>query len=178
MKFAVVALGSTGDLYPFLAIASALARRGHDVTLLGQAPYESQVLAEGVGFRAVVGSAEHHRTLEHPLLWHPLHGFGVLWHHRRASGEPTCLALGELARSGERRAIDGAGDPIAAGAGLPAIAGRADPALVRLHRTLALRHTSDRCSSVLGSTALDARGSGLFWTLLDRWKPSPWLVPC
>ena len=72
MKFAVVTLGSAGDLHPFLAIARGLARRGHDVRLLSQTPYEAQSLAEGVPFTSVVDTATHERTLKHPQLWHPL----------------------------------------------------------------------------------------------------------
>jgi rhamnosyltransferase subunit B len=98
MKFAIVTLGSSGDLSPFLAVARALTHRGHDVTLLSQAPYEYQVRAEGVAFRPVADEAAHRRTLEHPLLWHPVHGFGVLWRHLAVPAiEATCEILGEMA---------------------------------------------------------------------------------
>ena len=71
MKFAIVTLGSAGALHPFLAVARALVERGHVVHLLTQAPYESEVLAEGVQFMPVATLTEHDRTLRHPVLGHP-----------------------------------------------------------------------------------------------------------
>jgi rhamnosyltransferase subunit B len=116
MRVAIVTLGSTGDLYPFLAVARELIRSGHEVHFLSQAPYEPIVRAEGVKFHAVVGAAEHRQTLEHPLLWHPLHGFGVLWRHLAVPAiESTCEILGELAAEGERK-LAVLASPLAAGA--------------------------------------------------------------
>lgn len=182
MKFAVAALGSTGDLYPFLAIACALARRGHDVTLLGQAPYESQVLAEGIGFRAVVGSADHRRTLDHPLLWHPLHGFGVLWRHLAAPAiEPTCQALGELAHtSGGAEPLTVLATPIAAGA---RFARDRWPERIRLlsgyTAPLGLRHSGD--PMFVGPWQVPRWAPpwlrARLWALLDRWKLEPMARP-
>lgn len=180
MRFAVVALGSAGDLHPFLAIARELARRGHEVTLLGQAPYQAQVEREGVGFVAAVNSSTHERTLTHPLLWHPLDGFGVLWRHLCVPAiEPTCEALGELAhRSAEPLIV--LASPMAAGA---RFARDRWPDRIRLRSgytaPLALRSTAD--PMFLGEWQVPnwlppSLRRGL-WRALDRWKLEPMARP-
>lgn len=122
MKVLLATLGSAGDLHPFLAVARALRRRGHDVELMSNAPYRSAVEAEDVPFRALCSERDHARTATHPDLWHPVRGFGVLWRHLavpavdpvlervqalRSDGSPFCvlaspLAVGaRLARAGD-----------------------------------------------------------------------------
>lgn len=182
MKFAVVTLGSAGDLHPFLAIARELARRGHDVRLLSQAPYEAQSLAEGVPFMPVVDTATHDRTLKHPLLWHPLNGFGVLWRHLAVPAiEPTCEALGALAQDcGKNERLTVFASPLAAGA---RFARERWPDRIRLvsgyTAPMGLRSIED--PMFLGGWQVPrwvpqlARGS--LWRLLDRWKLEPMARP-
>jgi len=183
MKFAVVTLGSAGDLHPFLAIARELVRRGHDVQLLSQAPYENQSLAEGVPFRAVVDAAAHERTLKHPLLWHPLHGFGVLWRHLAVPAiEPTCEALGELAHSASASAerLTVLASPLAAGA---RFARERWPNQIRLlagyTAPMGLRSIED--PMFLGAWRvpqwMPSSGRRMLWRLLDRWKLEPMARP-
>ncbi|MGM9487113.1 glycosyltransferase [Ideonella sp. YS5] len=178
MKFAIVTLGSAGDLHPFLAIARALVERGHEVHLLTQAPYESEVRAEGVDFFPVATQDEHERTLRHPLLWHPLHGFGVLWRHLAVPAiGPTLHAIDLLSASGSLTVL---ASPLAAGARL---ARELWPGRVRLlsgyTAPMGLRSTSD--PMFMGSWRVPSfvpRGvrSGL-WKALDRWKLEPMAQP-
>lgn len=180
MRFAVVTLGSAGDLHPFLAIARELVRRGHEVTLLGQAPYRDQVEREGVPFRAIVGAAEHERTLTHPLLWHPIDGFGVLWRHLCVPAiEATCEALGALAHERLEPLVVFA-SPLAAGA---RFARDRWPGRIRLlsgyTAPMGLRDVSD--PMFLGAWRVPAwlpapvrRG---LWRALDRWKLEPMARP-
>jgi len=181
MKFAVVTLGSAGDLHPFLAIARELVRRGHDVQLLSQAPYEGQSLAEGVPFRSVVDAAAHERTLQHPLLWHPLHGFGVLWRHLAVPAiEPTCEALGELAHSASGERLTVLASPLAAGA---RFARERWPKQIRLlsgyTAPMGLRSIED--PMFLGAWRvppwMPSLGREVLWRLLDRWKLEPMARP-
>jgi rhamnosyltransferase subunit B len=81
MRFAIVTLGSLGDLNPFLEIAVELVRRGHDVELLTSPRFEARVRARGVAFHPIGDPHDAERTEEHPDLWHPIRGFGVLWRH-------------------------------------------------------------------------------------------------
>lgn len=50
MKCLIVTLGSSGDVHPFIAVGMALKRRGHQVTMLVNPYYESQVLQVGLDY--------------------------------------------------------------------------------------------------------------------------------
>ena len=52
-EFVLCTLGTQGDISPFLAIGSALAARGHSVTILSNAHWRDQVEACGAGFAAI-----------------------------------------------------------------------------------------------------------------------------
>ncbi|WP_374567681.1 glycosyltransferase [Ideonella sp.] len=181
MRFAVVTLGSAGDLHPFLAIARELVRRGHQVTLLSQAPYEGQSLAEGVPFQSVADTAAHERTLKHPLLWHPLHGFGVLWRHLAVPAiGPTCEILGELAHGSAQEGLTVLASPLAAGA---RFARERWPGRVRLlsgyTAPMGLRSIED--PMFLGAWQIPNWAPPplrrALWHLLDRWKLEPMSQP-
>ncbi len=45
--------GSLGDLYPYLAVARELKRRGHGITIASFEAYRDRVIAEGIGFHPV-----------------------------------------------------------------------------------------------------------------------------
>jgi rhamnosyltransferase subunit B len=109
----VVAIGTAGDLYPFLRIARALMARGQRVTLLGVDTHAAAVAAAGVPFRGLGTDAQYRATLEHPDVWHPRKGFGVLWAGMRDSldalpdfvatlpaGEPLAMLAHPLALPG------------------------------------------------------------------------------
>jgi len=75
----VVAVGTAGDLYPFLRIARELIARGRRVTLLAPAVYAAAVAAAGVPFVGLGTEAQFRAALDHPDVWHPRKGFRVLW---------------------------------------------------------------------------------------------------
>jgi rhamnosyltransferase subunit B len=75
----IVALGTAGDLYPLLRIARDLQARGHRVTLLGVQVHEDSAARAGVPFHSLGTAAQYRATLDHPDVWHPRKGFGVLW---------------------------------------------------------------------------------------------------
>jgi len=75
----VVAVGTAGDLYPFLRIAGELLARGHRVTLVGLAAHAAAAAAAGVPFIGLGTEAQYRATLDHPDVWHPRRGFAVLW---------------------------------------------------------------------------------------------------
>ena len=58
MKISLLALGSQGDVQPFIALACGLAQHGHQARILAVADYEPLVRSYGVPFSAVGGSAE------------------------------------------------------------------------------------------------------------------------
>jgi rhamnosyltransferase subunit B len=181
MRFAVVTLGSAGDLHPFLAVARALVERGHEVHLLSQAPYEAAVRSEGVGFIAVASEREHQRTLQHPLLWHPLHGFGVLWRHLAVPAiGPTLDALDALSRDASGHPLVVFASPLAAGARL---ARERWPERIRLvsgyTAPMGLRSIDDPL--YVGPWRVPSwvprRARHALWRGLDRWKLEPMAQP-
>ena len=79
MHLLVATLGSAGDMYPFLRLARGLQARGHRVTMIGPAVHAAMAEAAGVAFVGMGTEAEYLAMLEHPDVWHPRRGFGVLW---------------------------------------------------------------------------------------------------
>ncbi len=70
----VIPMGSAGDVYPFVAMATALRQRGHRVTLLTSGAYQWLAEAEGLDFVPLISASEHEELVANPLLWHPRHG--------------------------------------------------------------------------------------------------------
>jgi rhamnosyltransferase subunit B len=180
LDFAVITLGSAGDLHPFLAIARALKERGHRVCLMSQEPHRAAVEADGVAFHAIAAEEAHTRTLTHPLLWHPLDGFGVLWRHLAV----PAIGLTLDAISGWLDEHEGPlllfASPLAAGARL---AKAKWPDRIRLvsgyTAPMGLRSVDD--PMVLGAWQVPVwmprsvrRG---LWSALDRWKLEPMARP-
>jgi rhamnosyltransferase subunit B len=81
----VAAVGSAGDMYPFLHLARTLLARGHRVTLVGVQAHAGAAAAAGVPFHGLGTEAEYYALLDDPDLWHPRRGFGVIWRGMRAS---------------------------------------------------------------------------------------------
>jgi rhamnosyltransferase subunit B len=101
MRFAIVTLGSLGDLNPFLEIAVELKRRGHEVELLTSPRFEARVRARGIAFHPIGAPRDAERTEAHPELWHPIRGFGVLWRHLGVPAlRPTFDRLAVLSQAG------------------------------------------------------------------------------
>ncbi|MGD0387529.1 MAG: glycosyltransferase [Tepidisphaeraceae bacterium] len=78
LRILIAALGSHGDVHPFLAMGQTLRGRGHDVRIIAPAMYET--LANSLGLQFVpVGSVElFERHAARPELWRPVRGFGVM----------------------------------------------------------------------------------------------------
>ena len=76
----VVTIGSAGDLFPFLRLALALRERGHRVDFLAPSLHEPYVAATGLPFH---GLSVDPAVLDHPDLWHPTRGFGIVWQATR-----------------------------------------------------------------------------------------------
>jgi rhamnosyltransferase subunit B len=78
--FVLVTIGSAGDLFPFMRIALALQGAGHRVSFLGPVQHEPFVRAAGLPFHGLPADPG---VLDHPDLWHPTRGFGVVWEATR-----------------------------------------------------------------------------------------------
>ena len=74
LHIVAVALGSFGDVHPFLGIGRALAARGHAVDLLANPLYEDAVQGAGLTFTPI-GSREIFETaIDDPRMWTLRHG--------------------------------------------------------------------------------------------------------
>ena len=76
----LVTIGSAGDLFPFLRIALALRSAGHRISFLGPDQHAPFVRAAGLPFHGLPADPA---VLDHPDLWHPTRGFGVVWEATR-----------------------------------------------------------------------------------------------
>lgn len=75
-----MAIGSAGDLFPMLKIALALRTRGHRISFIAPEQHRAYVEQAGLPFHGV---AVDEAVLDDPRLWHPRHGFGVVWRATR-----------------------------------------------------------------------------------------------
>lgn len=78
MHFLIATAGSAGDVHPFIAIGTELARRGHAVELTGAAPYAAAVRGAGLGYHALGTVEEFERLLTMPDLWSPRRGLELI----------------------------------------------------------------------------------------------------
>jgi rhamnosyltransferase subunit B len=74
MRTVVIALGSAGDVHPFLAIGLALQKRGHHVAFLTNSYFESIVRRAGLDFYSVGSVTDYERATQDPNLWDPRRG--------------------------------------------------------------------------------------------------------
>jgi UDP:flavonoid glycosyltransferase YjiC (YdhE family) len=58
MHYGIVAIGSRGDVQPFVALALGLQQRGHQVTLLAHENFREFVEGYGLGFHPLFGNVE------------------------------------------------------------------------------------------------------------------------
>ena len=77
-----MSIGSAGDLFPMLRVALALRARGQRISFLGPEQHRPYVEQAGLPFHGV---AVDEAVLDDPKLWHPRHGFGVVWRATRGA---------------------------------------------------------------------------------------------
>ena len=80
-RIVILAVGSAGDVYPFIVIGQALRRRGYDVTLVATDNFAARVERAGLHFVSGLSQAELDQGVADPDLWHPLKGFATIWKH-------------------------------------------------------------------------------------------------
>ena len=78
MRIIVAALGSYGDVHPFLAIGRELRRRGHEVIMIMPAMYESLTRKLGLEFAGAGTVEQFDQFSSQRELWDPVKGFGVI----------------------------------------------------------------------------------------------------
>jgi rhamnosyltransferase subunit B len=134
VQILIFALGSAGDVHPFLGIGRALKARGHEVILVASGFFEQTVLAAGLDFRALGSAEDYERLCSHPDLWHPRRSLKAVL---KDATEPTYPRILEIVRElqvpGERVMV---GSSLAFGArnarelfGIPLVTVHLAPAL-------------------------------------------------
>jgi rhamnosyltransferase subunit B len=77
-RILVAALGSHGDVHPFLAVARALKRRGHEVRFIAPVMYEELTRSAGLEFVGVGTMEQFEEFSSREELWDPMKGFQVV----------------------------------------------------------------------------------------------------
>jgi rhamnosyltransferase subunit B len=72
MHVILATVGTDGDVFPHIGLASVLQARGHRVTLAVPDTYRDRCLALGLEFCSLVTTEEMERALADPDMWHPL----------------------------------------------------------------------------------------------------------
>ena len=70
----LVALGSSGDVHPFVGLGRELVRRGHDVTVVAAGWFREVVGRAGLRFVDPLPELDFAESVDDERLWHPLHG--------------------------------------------------------------------------------------------------------
>ncbi len=78
MNVLLVALGSAGDVFPFLGLGRALLARGHQVTLLTNRHFEPDVRQTGLEFLELGTEDDYQSITSDPLLWNPIRGIRLI----------------------------------------------------------------------------------------------------
>jgi rhamnosyltransferase subunit B len=135
MQVVIFALGSAGDVHPFLGIGRTLAARGHSVTIAASGFFENVVTNAGLGFRPLGTAADYDRLCADPNLWHPRKGLvSVLKHGAQPTYRPILDIIRTLHAPGKTLMI---GSSLAFGArnardllGIPLVTVHLAPALL------------------------------------------------
>ena len=90
-RILILAVGSAGDVYPFIVIGQALRARGMHVTLMATANFRERVERAGLHFVSGLSQEELDASVMDPDLWHPVRGFATIWKHM-ARHLPTAYA--------------------------------------------------------------------------------------
>lgn len=77
-KFVLHTVGTTGDVFPFVAVGVELQQRGHDVVLVANPRFESTAREANLEFVGLGSRLQHRRALADPDLWQPRRGLELV----------------------------------------------------------------------------------------------------
>jgi rhamnosyltransferase subunit B len=78
MNVLLASLGSAGDVYPMLALATALQQRGHRARLITTEPFKAATKRLGIGFARVGSTDDYRSVIAEADLWNARKGFEYL----------------------------------------------------------------------------------------------------
>lgn len=79
MHVIITAIGSAGDVNPFIVIGNRLRQAGHRVDLIANAHFEEKVRRQGLNLLPLGTLEDYQSALNNPDLWRPSKAFQVVW---------------------------------------------------------------------------------------------------
>ncbi|SDA91975.1 rhamnosyltransferase subunit B [Pseudomonas sp. NFACC15-1] len=79
MHVIITAIGSAGDVHPFIGIGRTLAARGHRITFCASAVFAPVIERCGFKFLPLGTREEYQAVMADPALWHPRTSLPTLW---------------------------------------------------------------------------------------------------
>jgi rhamnosyltransferase subunit B len=79
MHILIIAIGSAGDVHPFLGLGRNFLGRGHRVTFAANPVFQPLVERCGLRFLPVGTTEEYHAAMGNPALWNPRTSLPTLW---------------------------------------------------------------------------------------------------
>jgi rhamnosyltransferase subunit B len=101
MQIVLLAIGSHGDVLPFLAIGAELRLRGYRVTLAALAPFQDLAVSAGLSFHPLGTEADFDSIARESALWHPRRGAALLLKFISSLTEETYTWLAAHCRAGD-----------------------------------------------------------------------------
>ncbi len=97
LRIIIHAIGSAGDVHPFIGIGIALQKRGHEVFIITNPVFQDRIIGNGLGFRPLGTEEAFNLIKKDPDLWHPHRAFAAVVRHAvDPSYEPILETTREL----------------------------------------------------------------------------------
>ncbi len=161
--YAVVCVGTTGDVHPFMRIAKALSAMGRQVTFITNTNHTRLLSGSGLACVGVGTEEDYTRLLQDPNIWHPQKAFSAILAHYQEQLLQIHEAIAAINATGPRVVI---AHPIA----VPAAVMAREQGIVHKIVSMYLAPSTLRtCHDPLrmGDTTLPA------WVPM-RWRPALW----
>jgi len=175
MTYLMVALGSSGDVYPHIGIGKVFRQRGHRVVVITSSHFEPPVRDAGLEFLSCVSAEESRAAVENPDLFKFGRGFRVLFDGIVRTMPEVYKLISTNHVPGQTVIISGF-----AGFGARIAHEKLGIPLVTLHlQPVLLRTLNDQPGVVISSRArpLIRPLRRMVLAALDRWAFDPVLLP-
>lgn len=104
--YLLCAVGSSGDVHPFVGLGRRLQQRGHRVTLITAGYFRKLAEESGFGFYDTMPECDFHHLVNDPDLWHPTKGTKrVMQLAVRKNLEPVYRAIEQLYVPGSTKVV-------------------------------------------------------------------------
>ena len=101
MQIVLLAIGSHGDVLPFLAIGAELRRRKYSVTLAAPASFQDLAVSAGLSFHPLGTRSDFDTVVQDADLWHPRRGPALLLRFMSSLTEEIYDWLASQCRAGD-----------------------------------------------------------------------------